>query len=154
MVFMENFANSSKESSVKSAQVQEIIAAAEQGNTDAQSRLGEMYAKGLGVGKDLQEASKWYINAAEQDPNCQYNIGMFHEHGGFEYRSGEPKYVPNKQEALKWYRLAAAQGHDSARFRVEQSLDPEFPRHLWSWKPGFGEPKQCSEPSVSLFRAN
>lgn len=153
MVFMENFANSSKESSVESAQVQDIIAAAEQGD-DAQSRMGEMYAKGLGVGKDLQEAAKRYINAAEQDAYCQYNIGTFHEHGGFEHRSGKPKYVPNKQESLKWYRLAAAQGHDSARFRVEQSLDPEFPRHLWSWKPGFGEPEQCSEPSVSLFRAN
>lgn len=40
---------------------------AEQGNADAQFRLGDMYMYGDGVPKNLDEAIKWFRKAAEQD---------------------------------------------------------------------------------------
>jgi TPR repeat protein len=39
--------------------------AAEQGDTDAQSNLGDMYANGRGVPQDYTEAAKWYRLSAE-----------------------------------------------------------------------------------------
>ncbi len=39
---------------------------AEQGDADAQNKLGFMYDDGLGVPQDYAEAMKWYRNAAEQ----------------------------------------------------------------------------------------
>ena len=42
--------------------------AAEQGNADAQSNLGVMYANGTGVTKDESEAMKWYRKALDSNP--------------------------------------------------------------------------------------
>ena len=39
---------------------------AEQGDADAQARLGLMYDRGFGVAKNHTEAVKWYTCAAEQ----------------------------------------------------------------------------------------
>ena len=39
---------------------------AEQGDADAQDKLGLMYYNGQGVPKDYKEAVKWYTKAAEQ----------------------------------------------------------------------------------------
>ena len=46
--------------------IEQLRKAATQGDTSAQINLGDMYAKGEGVSKDLQEAMKWYLMAAEQ----------------------------------------------------------------------------------------
>ncbi|MCD8070178.1 MAG: hypothetical protein LUE08_02175 [Akkermansiaceae bacterium] len=40
--------------------------AAEQGNAEAQYRLGECYAEGEGVEKDVKEAVRWWRKAADQ----------------------------------------------------------------------------------------
>ena len=40
--------------------------AAEQGDAEAQSKLGECYYFGIGVEKDETEALKWFRKAAEQ----------------------------------------------------------------------------------------
>ena len=56
--------------------------AAEQGHADAQNSLGEMYAKGLGVGEDQAEALYWYRMAAEQGhADAQNNLGQMYQHG-------------------------------------------------------------------------
>ncbi len=39
---------------------------AEQGDADAQFKLGYLYAKGLGVPVDAKEAERWFGKAAEQ----------------------------------------------------------------------------------------
>lgn len=39
---------------------------AEQGDPDAQFKLGFLYANGLGIAKDDQEAIKWFGRSAEQ----------------------------------------------------------------------------------------
>ena len=51
--------------------------AAEQGDTDAQARLGFMYTWGEGVTQDNAEAVRWYRKAAEQgDADVQAWLGF------------------------------------------------------------------------------
>ena len=57
-------------------EVQGYRAAAEQGDADAQCKLGLCYANGCGVSKNYAEAVKWYRLAAEQgDTGAQNNLG-------------------------------------------------------------------------------
>ena len=73
--------------------------AAEQGDVDAQNKLGHCYYNGNGVSQSYVEAAKWYRKAAEQgDVNAQFNLGCCY------YR------VEAFEEATKWYRKAAEQG--------------------------------------------
>jgi TPR repeat protein len=82
--------------------------AAAQGDAEAQSSLGRMYAKGDGVSKDAVEAVQWFRKAAEQGyARAQYNLGVMYERG-----DGVSKH---SVEALKWYRKAAAQGYADAQ---------------------------------------
>ena len=46
--------------------VEEYRKAAEQGDAEAQNKLGFMYHTGRGVAEDAAEAVKWYRKAAEQ----------------------------------------------------------------------------------------
>jgi len=84
---------------------------AEQGNADAQSSLGVMYEKGLGVSQDIKTAMKWYRLAAKQgNANAQFNLGTMYENGlgvSQDYKT-----------AMKWYRLAAKQGNANAQYNL------------------------------------
>ena len=81
---------------------------AEQGDADAQFKLGVMYDNGEGVPQDYTEAAKWFRLAAEQgDAWAQYFLGVRYANG-----EGVPQ---DYTEAVKWYRLAAEQGHASAQ---------------------------------------
>src|SRR5690242_20971984 len=52
---------------------------AEQGDADAQFRLGVMYESGQGVPRSDAEAIKWYRKAAEQDDAvAQFNLGIMY----------------------------------------------------------------------------
>jgi len=49
---------------------------ADQGNADAQHRVGRMYEGGYGVPLDYAEAVKWYRKAADQgNAYAQSNLG-------------------------------------------------------------------------------
>jgi TPR repeat protein len=59
-----------------------IERAAEQGNAEAQSTLGDMYSLGDGVPQNYTEAVKWYRKAAEQGHvPSQSNLGEMYFHG-------------------------------------------------------------------------
>ena len=91
--------------------VQEWRPLAEQGNSDAQSNLGLMYYKGIGVPQDYAEALKWYRLAAEEGVAvAQKNLGYLYDRG-----IGVPH---DYAEALKWYRLAAEQGNSDAQISL------------------------------------
>ena len=80
---------------------------AEQGNAEAQWRLGFMYEQGKGVPQDYSEAAKWYRLAAEQgNAPAQLGLGTLYYNG-----RGVPQ---DDAEAVKWYRLAAEQGDAEA----------------------------------------
>ena len=84
-------------------------AKAEKSDAEAQSNLGRMYGKGVGLRMDYDEAVKWFRKVAEQGhPLAQYNLGVMGEHG---------HAVPQDNvEAVKWYRKAADQGLPLAQF--------------------------------------
>lgn len=81
----------------------ELIKLAEQGDPDAQNRVGEMYHFAEGVAQNFQEAMKWYLRASE---NCH---PVAPNHIGRLYLNGEGvKKDPN--QAAKWYLIAAERG--------------------------------------------
>ncbi|MGH7354290.1 MAG: caspase family protein [Candidatus Rokuibacteriota bacterium] len=70
---------------------------ADQGDPAAQTYLGEIYEKGLGVPPDYQAAAQWYRKAADKGfPRAAMNLGSLYEQG-----LGVPK---DPVQALTWYR--------------------------------------------------
>jgi hypothetical protein len=55
---------------------------ADQGNAEAQDRLGTMYVVGEGVPKNNSEAVKWYRRAADQgNADAQSHLGLMYAAG-------------------------------------------------------------------------
>jgi TPR repeat protein len=76
---------------------------AEQGDANAQFRLGLIYRNGVVARQNDAEAVKWFRLAAEQGHGeAQYQLGLAYANG-----QGIPF---NFSEAEKWARLAAEQG--------------------------------------------
>jgi hypothetical protein len=85
--------------------------AADQGDVQAQFKLGVMYGDGRGVAQDHAEAVKWFRLAADQgDAGAQINLGLIYSIGR--------GVAQDHAEAVKWYRLAADQGHASAQHNL------------------------------------
>ena len=88
-----------------------IRKAAEQGDAEAQYRLGVCYHWGSGVPQDKGEAAKWYRKSADQGfASAQHNLGFLYAGG-----DGVPR---DKEEAVKWFRKAAEQEDALAQFRL------------------------------------
>jgi TPR repeat protein len=80
--------------------LKEFLPLAKLGNAVAQSTLGFMYDRGLGVPQDEKEAAQWFRLAAEQgDAAAQSLLGQAYYDG-----RGVPQ---DDQEAMRWFRLAA-----------------------------------------------
>ena len=76
---------------------------ADKGNSDAQYRLGSMYAEGKGVERNDATALTWFKKAAEGgNAAAQYNVGA-------SYASGVG-VAQSDAEAAKWFKRAANQG--------------------------------------------
>jgi len=117
---------------------------AEAGDADAQSKLGVLYASGVGMRMDKQEAARWYRKSAEQgNPVGQWNLAFMYVRGdGVEANYTEARELfrksaengfanaqydlgmmllqgmggtQNREEAGKWFRTAAAQGYREAK---------------------------------------
>ena len=72
------------------------LMAAEQGDANAQFKLGHLYSIGKGVPKSTSEAIKWYREAAAQGhARAQYNLGAAYANG-VGVRS-------NKNTAIDWF---------------------------------------------------
>ena len=80
---------------------------AKSGNAIAQSRLGNMYAKGSEVPQDFAVATQWFIKAAKQgNAEAQYFLGVIYS-GGF---VAPPDYV----DGYVWFCLAAKSGFENS----------------------------------------
>ncbi len=80
---------------------------AENGNSDAQYKLGLLYLTGNGALQDFAEAAKWLKLAAEQGYGlAQYELGLI-------YRTGYGLAVDQVQSYV-WLNLAAAAGIQQA----------------------------------------
>lgn len=73
---------------------------AQEGDPEAQTHVGEIYEKGLGIQADYAVAAAWYRKAAEQGySRAQINLGYLYESGlGVER---------DLAEAMNWYRRAS-----------------------------------------------
>jgi TPR repeat protein len=74
------------------------------GDPLAQLTIGNLYHRGLGIGKNIAKAAKWYKRAAHQgDSDAQFMLGLM-------YLRGDDVDL-NRREATTWLRRAASQGH-------------------------------------------
>lgn len=93
-----------------------VQAQAQQGDTEAQVRLGDLYAKGRGVPKDYTQARAWYEKAALQGhPMAQNNLAELH----FAGLGGPPDYV----RAYMWVSLAATHMQGEEKKQAEENRD-------------------------------
>jgi TPR repeat protein len=108
--------------------IDHLIVMAENGDIDAQYKLGNMYETGDGVNSDVEKAFKWYKKAADngQSDAC-FRLGMMYSDGS----------VPSNsmQEALLYFKRAAESGHIhgqaiSAAFCFMGNLFEESQRYL------------------------
>lgn len=83
--------------------------AAEAGDPEAQTNVGEIFEKGLGDEPNYEAAAHWYRQAAEQGyGRAQFNLGTLYEQG-----LGVPQ---DTVTALNWYRRAWGIEEDSLMF--------------------------------------
>jgi len=83
--------------------IDDLRAAAEKGDVEAQLELGFIYEEGRGVRQDHAAAVKWYRKAAEQGlAKAQFKLGLRYSIG--------LGVLEDTEEALKWQRKAAEQG--------------------------------------------
>lgn len=85
---------------------------AEQGDAEAQQRLGRLYDRGSeGLPQDNERAVYWYRKAALQNHVfAQYHLGWMYEHG-----RGVPR---DRDQARFWYEKAAGAGFQNAAKRL------------------------------------
>ncbi|HEX7036227.1 MAG TPA: caspase family protein [Pseudomonadales bacterium] len=101
--------------------------AAEAGDPEAQTNVGEIFEKGLGDQPNYEAAAHWYRLAADQGyARAQFNLGTLYEQG-----LGVPK---DPLAALNWYRrawgiaeddLIYASAAEREREQLEQRLKTE-----------------------------
>jgi uncharacterized protein len=86
---------------------------ADQGDANAQMKLGLMYELGQGVPKNNAEALKWWRLAAGHDATAQFLLGSLYYDG-----SDSLSLAQDYAEAAKWYLRAANQGEHNAQLNL------------------------------------
>ena len=88
---------------------------AERGDTAAESELGRLYFRGLGVAQDYSQSASWARKAADKgDAKAQYALGYMYWYG-----QGVPL---DKAEGFRWSLRAADQGYAKAEYAIGSSL--------------------------------
>lgn len=91
--------------------LKELKPLAEDGDAQAQTTLGLVYANSQGASKDDAQAVSWFRKASDQsDPSGRYYLGFMYEKG-----RGVPK---DEAEAAKLYRVAAQLGENNAQYSL------------------------------------
>lgn len=115
---------------------------AKEGSAEAQTYVGEIYEKGLGIKPDYALAAQWYRKAADQGyARAQIDLGFLYEKGlGVEQ---------NLSEAMNWYRKASGLGGGQLEFvsTVESSARAQKETELKSLR---GEVARLSEETKTL----
>ncbi|HEY8521316.1 MAG TPA: caspase family protein [Gammaproteobacteria bacterium] len=94
------------------------LPAAQQGDAEAQTIVGEIYERGLGAEPDYAAAAEWYRRAAEQGySRAQFDLGALYEQG-----LGVPQ---DRLAALNWYRLAWGLPEDSVIYRSAAAAEQD-----------------------------
>ena len=97
--------------------INNLLTKAKQGNTEAQSKLGQCYYTGEGVTKNLKEAVYWCTKAAEQGHALsQLRLGSFYVTLDMEIR--RILSTQDYKMAAFWWTKAAEQGVAEAQFNL------------------------------------
>jgi hypothetical protein len=89
------------------AHLESVRIQAERGDAQAETELGHIYYRALGVPQDFSESALWFRKAADQgEAKAQYSLGYMYWYG-----QGVPK---DATQAVLWYRKAADQGEPRA----------------------------------------
>nr|WP_298717551.1 caspase family protein [uncultured Steroidobacter sp.] len=92
--------------------------AAESGDLEAQTNVGEIYERGLGVAPDYEAAAKWYRKAADKNhARALFNLGTMYEQG-----LGVPR---DGLKALNLYRQAWGVPEDNIIFTSAAQREQE-----------------------------
>ena len=109
-------------------QLQENLKAAREGDAEAQFRVGKMYFRGAGVGRDLSEAVRWFRLAADQgmavamsELGFMYRFGLGVSRNEMEstrlhQAAAEKGDQTDDEEAVGWFRKAAEGGYAHAQW--------------------------------------
>ena len=122
-----------------------MVALANKGDAEAQYHAGMMYNNGIGTQRDLKQAFAWFQKAtAANDPLGAYKLGCYYDGQGAEVVATDTnealKYKlvaakagyalaqhdvallylqqENSEEAVKWWKTAADQGHPKALYNL------------------------------------
>lgn len=103
-----------------------LTRAAEQGHAPAQIYLGNLNYLGWGIPEDIEKAFFWYLKAAETgDAEGQFNVAEMYYYN--EVYETTPKDIDATfQQAKRWAKSAAAQGHEEAKIllgKVEKIME-------------------------------
>lgn len=89
-----------------------FLKAVEGGDAESMAIAGTFYASGLGTEKNMNEAYKLWLKAAElNQPSAMYNIGGLYDDG---------LLTGTKADAAAWYKKAASLGHEDAAKRLKE----------------------------------
>ena len=96
---------------------------AKEGQADAQTYVGEIYEKGLGVVPDYSLAAHWYGEAAKQNySRAQINLGYLYESGlGVER---------DLVKAMNWYRKASGLENSEGNLEFVSSVEITRRNHI------------------------
>ena len=98
-----------------------LKSAAKMGDRWAQKLLARCYLRGSAVKKDVGEAVKWFIRAAEQgDADAALAAGLWYTQGG-------ENFLQDKEEGIKWLKKADSLGHVDAKYYLRNELEPKAP---------------------------
>ncbi len=94
---------------------------AKSGDAQAQTYVGEIFEKGLGLAPDYEAAATWYRRAADQGhAPAQINLGQLYELG-----RGVPR---DPAQAIAWYRRASGLADLKLDFLPSAPSQPELQR--------------------------
>ncbi len=100
---------------------------AEQGDPEAQNRLGDIFSEGRGAAKDYSQALLWYQKAADQGfAPAEFSLAVAYFSG-----QGAPQ---DNRAAVTWYRKAAEQGYADAEANLASLYE-----HGWGVSQNFWE---------------
>lgn len=84
---------------------------AEKADAKAQTLIGEIYSKGLGVPQNQTSASSWYAMASKNgDPIATFELGLMYQEG-----RGVPK---SREKAAQLFQQAADMGNAPAKYNL------------------------------------
>jgi TPR repeat protein len=129
------YSEACEHASISQAEPEEMfnfcMRAAEAGHAPSQFLVGSMYFEGMGTGRNVHRAAKWWLDAANAGvKEAQHNIGRLFQRGIV--------FNKNYQEAFNWYIKAAKQGDLFSNHKIGFMLQNGFgvkknPRNAIRW---------------------